>query len=109
MGPLFPVRQADCQPERLARHTQVPPARGNPRAGFYAQIPSVRRCRAAYMEKRKSAEEQGEVRRSVEMATSKKDASIASKLLRSRRTSKAVKSVAGSDLAQTRHKKRKMR
>lgn len=33
------------------------------------------------------------------MPTSKADASKASRLLRSRRTSKAVKSVAGSDLA----------
>ena len=43
------------------------------------------------------------------MATSKKDASLASKLLRSRKSSKAVKSVAGSDLSQRRSKKRKMR
>ncbi len=43
------------------------------------------------------------------MATSKKDAHLASKFLRSRKTSKAVKSVAGSDLAQARHKKRKPR
>jgi len=39
------------------------------------------------------------------MATSKKDAHIASKLLRSQKTSKAVKSVGGSDLAQAKHKK----
>lgn len=38
------------------------------------------------------------------MATSKKDASMASKLLRSSKTSKAVKSVAASDLAQTKRK-----
>jgi len=40
------------------------------------------------------------------MATSKKDASKASKLLRTSR-SKAVKSVAGSDLAQAKRKKKK--
>jgi hypothetical protein len=39
--------------------------------------------------------------------TSKRDASIASKLLRSKRTSKNVKSVAGSDLSDRRKGKRK--
>lgn len=38
------------------------------------------------------------------MTTSKKDASKASKLLSSPKASKAVKSVAGSDLAQAKHK-----
>lgn len=38
------------------------------------------------------------------MATSKKDASKAGKLLGSPKTSKAVKSVAGSDLAQAKRK-----
>lgn len=38
------------------------------------------------------------------MTTSKKDASKASKLLSSPKTSKPVKSVAGSDLAQAKHK-----
>jgi hypothetical protein len=38
------------------------------------------------------------------MATSKKDASKAGKLLRDPKTSKAVKSVAASDLAQARTK-----
>jgi hypothetical protein len=38
------------------------------------------------------------------MTTGKKDASKASKLLSSPKTSKAVKSVAGSDLAQAKHK-----
>jgi hypothetical protein len=38
------------------------------------------------------------------MTTSKKDASKASKLLSSPKTSKTVKSVAGSDLAQAKHK-----
>lgn len=38
------------------------------------------------------------------MATSKKDASKASKLLRSPKSSKAVKSVAGSDLAQAKRR-----
>ena len=38
------------------------------------------------------------------MTTSKKDASKASKLLKSKTASKAVKSVAGSDLAQARRK-----
>jgi hypothetical protein len=42
------------------------------------------------------------------MATSKKDASIASKLLRSKKASKEVKSVAGSDLAQAKHKKKRL-
>jgi hypothetical protein len=41
------------------------------------------------------------------MATSKKDASIASKLLRKASTPKNVKSVAGSDLAQARKKPKK--
>jgi hypothetical protein len=41
------------------------------------------------------------------MTTSKKDASIASKLLRTKNTPKVVKSVAGSDLAQAKHKKAK--
>lgn len=40
------------------------------------------------------------------MATSKRDASKASKLLRTSK-SKAVKSVAASDLAQAKHKKKK--
>ena len=40
------------------------------------------------------------------MATSKKDASKASKLLKSSKSSAAVKSVAGSDLAQTPAKKK---
>jgi hypothetical protein len=40
------------------------------------------------------------------MATSKRDASKASKLLRSKRTSANVKSVAASDLAQAKHKKK---
>jgi hypothetical protein len=39
-----------------------------------------------------------------EMTTSKKDASIASKLLKSAKTPKSVRSVAGSDLAQAKHK-----
>lgn len=39
------------------------------------------------------------------MATGKKDASKASKLLKNPKTSKNVKSVAGSDLAQTPRKK----
>jgi hypothetical protein len=39
--------------------------------------------------------------------TSKKDASLASKLLRSRKTSKNVKSVAGSDLSDRRKGKKK--
>jgi hypothetical protein len=39
------------------------------------------------------------------MTTSRKDASWASKLLRSKGTSKTVKSVAGSDLAQARRVK----
>lgn len=38
------------------------------------------------------------------MATSKKDASKAGKLLSSPKTNKTVKSVAGSDLAQAKHK-----
>ena len=38
------------------------------------------------------------------MATSKKNASKAGKLLSNPKTSKTVKSVAGSDLAQTKHK-----
>ena len=38
------------------------------------------------------------------MATSKKDASLASKLLSNPKTPKAVKSVAASDLAQTKKK-----
>ncbi len=38
------------------------------------------------------------------MATSKKDASAASKLLKSKTSSKAVKSVAGSDLSQAKKK-----
>jgi hypothetical protein len=38
------------------------------------------------------------------MTTSKKDASKASKLLSAKNTSKTVKSVAGSDLAQAKHK-----
>ena len=38
------------------------------------------------------------------MATSKKDASLASKQLRDRQSSKSQKSVAGSDLAQARRK-----
>ncbi|MGD9658394.1 MAG: hypothetical protein AB7U61_12305 [Methylocystis sp.] len=38
------------------------------------------------------------------MTTSKRDASKASKLLRSKTSSKDVKSVAGSDLAQAKHK-----
>ncbi len=38
------------------------------------------------------------------MTTSKKDASKASKLLSSKNTPKTVKSVAGSDLAQAKHK-----
>lgn len=41
------------------------------------------------------------------MATSKKDASKAGKLLSSRKTSRTVKSVAGSDLAQAKHKPKK--
>lgn len=41
------------------------------------------------------------------MATSKKDASKAAKLLSNPKTPKAVKSVAGSDLAQTPKKKGK--
>jgi len=41
------------------------------------------------------------------MTTSKKDASKASKLLSSKSTPKNVKSVAGSDLAQAKHKKKK--
>jgi hypothetical protein len=40
------------------------------------------------------------------MATSKRDASKASKLLHSKKTSKTVKSVAASDLAQAKHKKK---
>jgi hypothetical protein len=40
------------------------------------------------------------------MTASKRDASKAAKLLHSKRTSKNVKSVAGSDLAQARHHKR---
>jgi hypothetical protein len=40
----------------------------------------------------------------MSMATSKKDASKAGKLLSSPKTSKTVKSVAGSDLAQAKHK-----
>ena len=39
------------------------------------------------------------------MTTGKKDASKASKLLRNPGSSKTVKSVAGSDLAQAKHKK----
>lgn len=42
--------------------------------------------------------------RNDRMTTSKKDASKASKLLSSPKTSKTVKSVAGSDLAQAKHK-----
>lgn len=38
------------------------------------------------------------------MPTSKKDASLASRLLRSKSTSKSTKSVAGSDLSQARRK-----
>jgi len=41
------------------------------------------------------------------MSTSKKDAKYASKLLRSKSTPARVKSVAGSDLAQAKHKKKK--
>jgi hypothetical protein len=41
------------------------------------------------------------------MTTSKKDASKASKLLSSKSAPKNVKSVAGSDLAQAKHKKKK--
>jgi hypothetical protein len=40
------------------------------------------------------------------MTTSKKDASAASKLLKSPESTKAVKSVAGSDLAQAKGKKK---
>jgi len=40
------------------------------------------------------------------MATSKKDASLAGKMLRKPSTPKGVKSVAASDLAQARKKKR---
>ena len=43
------------------------------------------------------------------MTTSKKDASKASKLLRSKSTPKNVKSVAGSDLSQAKHKGTKKR
>lgn len=42
------------------------------------------------------------------MTTSKKDASKASKLLRTSKN-KTVKSVAGSDLAQAKHKRKKKR
>jgi hypothetical protein len=41
------------------------------------------------------------------MTTSKKDASKASKLLSNKRTPKNVRSVAGSDLAQAKHKGKK--
>jgi len=41
------------------------------------------------------------------MTTSKKDASKASKLLSSKNSSKNVKSVAGSDLAQAKHEGKK--
>jgi hypothetical protein len=41
------------------------------------------------------------------MTTSKKDASLASKLLRKNSTPKSVKSVAASDLAQARKKPKK--
>jgi hypothetical protein len=41
------------------------------------------------------------------MATSKKDASLASKQLSSRKSTKAEKSVAGSDLSQTKKKKQR--
>lgn len=41
------------------------------------------------------------------MATSKRDASKAAKLLRNPKTSKNVKSVAGSDLAQTKRRGKK--
>jgi hypothetical protein len=41
------------------------------------------------------------------MTTSKKDASIASKLLRGKRTPASVKSVAASDMAQRRKRKKK--
>jgi hypothetical protein len=43
------------------------------------------------------------------MTTSRKDASLASKLLRSKTTSKKVKSVAGSDLAQAKQRAIKKR
>ncbi len=42
--------------------------------------------------------------KAIKMTTSKKDASKASKLLKNKSTSKTVKSVAGSDLAQAKHK-----
>jgi len=41
------------------------------------------------------------------MATGKKDAHIASKLLSSKKTPGKIKSVAGSDLAQAKHKKKR--
>ena len=40
------------------------------------------------------------------MATSKKDASLASKQLKNPKSTKAQKSVAGSDLSQAKHKKK---
>ena len=40
------------------------------------------------------------------MATSKKDASLASKQLKNKKSTKAQKSVAGSDLSQAKKKKR---
>jgi hypothetical protein len=39
------------------------------------------------------------------MTTSKRDASKASKMLQSKSASKTMKSIAGSDLAQAKHKK----